>query len=403
MKLSQAFLFVVSTSSLYDNVVNGFTPTNARKFTQNEYKSISCFIHVFIDLHICLIYNYETVGSTFGRISSVSSSSSSRCSSLLMASAVEQVNGSSTSLSTTTPPLEETRLSTCEKARTVTSVCTSGTLCTVSSSEGIEGSPFGSFVDYILDNEGNPVFLMNEMSMHTMNIQKASDDNKPAVVSLFAQFASTSGVSKTEGQDVSRVSVTGTIEKMAENDPDIDTLKTRYSISHAYADQVFDSPYFHFYRLTPSKIYYVGGFGVQATWVPVDEYKSAAPDILAQEASDIVSKLNKENQNDLMLLVTHLMNISSEIERIRVTGVDRLGLDVRVTTEIPGRRNKLTTDEFRVGFRIPVISVEDAKSEIEKVFQEAWERSKGFTWDDGELPGSDVPIIQIAEDSLGTK
>ena len=77
------------------------------------------------------------------------------------------------------------RLNVFEKARTVTSVCTSGTLCTVSSHEGIEGSPFGSFVDYVLDDEGNPVLLMNEMSMHTINIEKASEksdsEKKPMV------------------------------------------------------------------------------------------------------------------------------------------------------------------------------------------------------------------------------
>merc|ERR1712071_620017 len=47
---------------------------------------------------------------------------------------------------------------------------------------------------------------------------------------------------------------------------------------------------------------------------------------------------------------------------------DRLGLDIRVTKR-GLRRNKLVTDEFRLGFRIPVISVEDAKSEIQKIFR----------------------------------
>jgi hypothetical protein len=55
-----------------------------------------------------------------------------------------------------------------------------------------------------------------------------------------------------------------------------------------------------------------------------------------------------------------------------------------------------------VGFRIPVISTEDAKSEILKAFQEAWEKGNGFTWDDEAdgSPGSDVPILKIAADSL---
>ena len=100
--------------------------------------------------------------------------------------------------------LWQIRLNVFEKARTVASVCTSGTLCTVSGHEGIEGSPFGSFVDYVLDDEGNPVLLMNEMSMHTMNIEKyalngAGEDEqstKSPLVTLFTQLASETSASK---------------------------------------------------------------------------------------------------------------------------------------------------------------------------------------------------------------
>jgi len=284
------------------------------------------------------------------------------------------------------------KLSTCEKARTVTSLSSSGTLCTVSRAEGIEGAPFGSFVDYVLDDEGRPVFLMNELSLHTVNIRENSDEQK--LVTLFVQTSSSM-------QDVSRCSITGQVEKLERdvNIDDMDSIRMRYSISHVYADQVMDSPKFHFYRLNPTKIYYVGGFGVQTAWVPIEDYTTADPDILAREASGIVSKLNRESYDDLMLTATHLLEVE-EIERVRVTNVDRLGMDIRVTRRGP-RRNKLVTDEFRIGFRIPVISVEDAKSEIQKVFQEAWEKGEGYTWDSDELPGSDVPIIKIAEDSLG--
>jgi hypothetical protein len=95
---------------------------------------------------------------------------------------------------------------------------------------------------------------------------------------------------------------------------------------------------------------------------------------------------------------------SSELERIVVTNVDRLGMDVRVTCQMGSRRNKLVTDEFRIGFRIPVISVEDAKSEILKIFQEAWEKANGYTWGDGVDDDNDdepgIPILKIAADSL---
>ena len=294
------------------------------------------------------------------------------------------------------------RLSIDERARTVTTSVTSGTLCTVSQSEGIEGSPFGSYVDYVLDDDGNPVLLMNEMSMHTMNILTAEnrEDGKPSLCSLFMQLQRPGSSS---GQDVSRCSLTGTVTKIPDDDPDMDTLRLRYSIAHSYADRVIDSPKFSFYRLNPEKVYFVGGFGVLAEWVSVNEYKNAKPDILAaagNEAYTMIKKLNSDaHAEDLLLTATHLLDIEN-IEDIRVTSIDRLGFDMRVTNR--ETRKKVRTNEFRFGFRIPVVSVEDAKSEVLKIFQEAWEKGQGYSWDlDDAPPGSTIPITKIAEDSLG--
>lgn len=287
------------------------------------------------------------------------------------------------------------RLNVPEKARTVCSVCTSGTLCTSSYFEDIQGAPFGSFVDYVLDDHGNPVLLMNEMSMHTVNIQKAGEG---ALVTLFAQLGKVASGPAT-GQDVSRCSITGTIAKIEPNAEDWDALRMRYGIAHSYADQVMDSPKFHFYRLTPTKVYFVGGFGVSTQWVPPQDYMEATPDILAKDAFNIMGRLNRDHSEDLKWTAMEILEVK-QVEKVRVTGVDRLGMDLRVTSRMPRRKNKLLTDEFRVGFRIPVISVEDAKSEILKVFQEAWEKKNGVTWEDDELPGADIPVLKTAEDNL---
>ena len=342
------------------------------------------------DFHLpfgLVVQNGQTIGRSMSAVSAVSA----------------EVNGAqtaatSTSTSTSAPNLK-IRLNVNEKARTVTSVCTSGTLCTSSSHEGIEGAPFGSYVDYVLDDDGNPVLLMNEMSMHTINIRDNAINNPngsgSGLVTLFTQLAGT-------GQDVSRCSLTGTIVQIdAKTAPDIGTIRMRYSIAHAYADQVMDSPKFHFYRLLPAKIYFVGGFGVLAKWVDPLDYQHSTPDILAQEAADICARINRDHMEDLRLTTRHLLQVEAAIEKVRLTSVDRLGMDLRVTSQKGARRNKLITDEFRVGFRIPVISVEDAKSEILKVFQEAWEKGNGYVWEtDDDLPGSDIPIAKIAEDSL---
>jgi len=295
------------------------------------------------------------------------------------------------------PPPPNVRLSIEEKAKTVISVCTSGTLCTTSSEQDMVGTPFGSYVDYVLDNDGNPILLMNEMSMHTLNIA----NNPEEMVTLFTQLGGQNSVGnagQSQGQDVARCSITGLVDKVEDDEEDIDTIRMRYSIAHSYADQVMESPKFAFYRIQAKKVYYVGGFGVLAKWVPVEDFKGAGSDILAMEANDIVSRLNRDHMQDLRLTAEHLLECTN-IQRVRATNVDRLGMDVRVTTTL--RRNKLNTDEFRIGFRIPVISVEDAKSEVLKIFQEAWEKGNGYDWGDDEIPGNDVPIVKIAADNLG--
>jgi len=40
------------------------------------------------------------------------------------------------------------------------------------------------------------------------------------------------------------------------------------------------------------------------------------------------------------------------------------------------------TDEYRIGFSLNVLTMEDAKSEIGKIFQEAWEKEQGEYWED---------------------
>ncbi|CAM9432575.1 unnamed protein product [Ascophyllum nodosum] len=284
-------------------------------------------------------------------------------------------------------------LSITERARTVTHVADSGTLCTLSSSveAGPEGSPFGSHVDYVLDEKGWPIFLLAEASLHTQNI-KANER-----VSLLCQTPR-----EAHGQPqaaLARVTLVGSIVDV-DDDDELIQLKASFSLVHTYADQLTQSPRFKFYKMKPEKVYYVGGFGVMSKWLPVCEYQAshqvpfclphfqaAKPDILADEATSIVSKINKSKQEELATVCKHFLHRAFP-DSVSVTTVDRLGLDVRV------KANDLT-DEFRIGFRQPVSSVEDAKSEIVKIFQEAWEKEHGFEWED-----QGPPVQRYAEDIL---
>lgn len=205
-----------------------------------------------------------------------------------------------------------------DKARTITHVCTSGTLCTTSVMNDVQGFPFGSYVDYILDELGRPVLLLSEKSLHTENIR-----SNPSV-SLFAQLPRQNSQAAAA---LSRVTVMGKVESVP--DDELSALSLAFTLIHQYAEQIVDSPKFKFYRIKPEKIYFSGGFGVMATWVDVFEYELARPDVLASEVPQVLSRVNLDKQGELMLVCKHFLNLNN-VEIVRIQAIDRLGIDLRV-------------------------------------------------------------------------
>lgn len=275
-----------------------------------------------------------------------------------------------------------------DKARTVSAVCTSGTFCTTCAGNehaDVKGSPFGSYVDYVLDERGWPVLLLGEQSLHTRNIKQNS------AVSLFCQLPRSE--SSTSAASLSRVTISGDVQKVDLADQaELTACKLAFTIAHTYAEQIVESPIFSFYKIKPRKIYFSGGFGVQSTWVNVEDYELSKPDVLASEVSTVLSRVNIEKQGELLLMCKHFLGIDvNTIEFVSLQAVDRLGIDVRVKTLD-------FTDEYRIGYRYQVNSAEDAKSEMLKLFQEAWERENGYSFTDT-LP----PYTKYAEDLLRKK
>ncbi len=223
------------------------------------------------------------------------------------------------------------------------------------------------------------MLLLSEQSLHTQNIKA----NPQKTVSLFVQMPKTGKESTSAA--LSRVTLIGRIVPVEAEE--LPAIRTAYSIVHSYSERLVESPKFSFCKLQPEKVYFVGGFGVLSKWIPVDEYEAAVPDMMAHEMSRIVSRINNEHEPELRLMCRHFLG-AQEVDQVTATTVDRLGIDLRVTS------GELT-DEYRIGFREKVVSTEDAKSELVKMFQEAWEREHDYAYVD-ELP----PVIRYAEDIL---
>ena len=256
-------------------------------------------------------------------------------------------------------PLEH-RLSTGVRARTLFHTCSSGTLCTMSAKH--PGVPFGSHVDYILDEDGRPVVLLAHNATHTKNL------NEESRCSLYCQPPTTAG------QEGCRSTLVGKISKLPADE--LEELKESYIDIHAHAaDALQYSDLFDFYRMEVEDVFFVGGYGVVSQWVDVSQFAQAEPDPLAFDAPDIIRSINSDKGDDLIRLCKIFLGVD-DVQKCTMTSLDRLGFDLRI------RENSGEIREYRVAFREVVSNRFDVQSALVKAFQEAWERENGYdeTW-----------------------
>ena len=250
-----------------------------------------------------------------------------------------------------------------ERARTCASLGVKHGAALSTQTDKLGGAALCTFAEYVLDGDGAPVLLLDaRRAEHSKNLQ--ADPR----CSLLLQARDLDD----RAAAVARVTIAGTATPVPKSAPDRVVLETQFGVAHPYADALLEDGRFDLWRVAPSEIFYVGGFGVGTTWVEKDDYTEAKPDAVAHEAVGLCKTLNGDKHSqDRSTIASTLLGLDDS--EVRVDGVDRLGLDVRVKTPD-------STDEYRIGFRVPARTVEDAKSEINKLFQEAWELEQGVEY-----------------------
>ena len=219
----------------------------------------------------------------------------------------------STSAAGTEPVLPEP--SHAERARTLLHLGRVGSLSTLS--RKCPGFPFGSLMPYALDDNGRPIFLISTMAMHTQNLQQ---DGR---ASLLVTEPGSSG----DPLGAARVTVVGNASRIAEAERA--EARRIYLERHENSKYWVDFDDFHFFTLDAIDIYYVGGFGVMG-WVAAPEYTSANADPLADAATGILTHMNADHGDALILLARVFAGIDSQ--QAVMTAVDRLGFHVRLKT-----------------------------------------------------------------------
>jgi putative heme iron utilization protein len=202
-----------------------------------------------------------------------------------------------------------------ERTRTLLHLNSLATLSTLSRKQ--PGFPFGSLMPYALDTAGRPIFLISNMAMHTQNLK--ADPR----ASLFITQPSADG----DPLGAARATLIGNITQILEEDKP--AVREIYLARHENSRYWVDFADFSFFRMDVLDLYYVGGFGVMG-WVTAPDYSNAAPDPLATTVPGILSHMNADHTDAMILLArTHAQIEATEAT---MTSVDRLGFHLRLKT-----------------------------------------------------------------------
>lgn len=207
----------------------------------------------------------------------------------------------------------------------------SGVLSTLS--RRLDGYPFGSVSPFILDHDGRPVILISEIAEHTRNID--ADPRVSLIVQPYSADMQTTG----------RVTVIGHAGRL----PAKDQLGPRYLRYFPQAADYFAMHDFHFYRIEPIKVRWIGGFG-RIFWVDPAAWLCAA-DLLAEAEADILAHMNADHADSLRAYCRHVHQV--ETDTATMIGIDPDGFDLR----IDGRM-------LRFDFATPVLDAAAARAAL---------------------------------------
>jgi putative heme iron utilization protein len=132
--------------------------------------------------------------------------------------------------------------------------------CSLSTLARGDGTPYGSLANIATDVAGRPLVLVSKLAWHTQNLE--ADARASVLV----------GELPVKGDALvgPRVTVLGRFERVEDA-----SLRRRYLARHPQAALYADFPDFSFWRLSPSAIHGVAGFGRIETLAPNEVFPDA--------------------------------------------------------------------------------------------------------------------------------
>jgi heme iron utilization protein len=180
------------------------------------------------------------------------------------------------------------------------------------------GDPYCSLVNVASHADGSPILLISRLAVHTRNILGDSR------VSLMLDERA--GGDALEG---SRIMLGGRAEEAAASDLEI--LRRRYLNAHPSAEVFVNFKDFSFFRIRPSGMHLVAGFGRIVDLTP-GQFLTDISDAgaLLEAEPGAIDHMNADHREAMNLYATRLLG--AEAADWRCTGCDPDGIDLQAGT-----------------------------------------------------------------------
>lgn len=222
-----------------------------------------------------------------------------------------------------------------EEARTIAGCTNVGTLATLTAA----GDPWASFLTYGLLG-GEPVLCVSRMAEHGRNLE-----HDPRA-SLAIVAPSTDPDPLASG----RITLAGNVEQPTGDE--LTAARQAHLAAVAAARYYIDYSDFSLSVLRVRRVRWVGGYGRMDS-AAGEDYLAASPDPVQPHARPAIDHLNADHADSLAAMARALGGFP-DADAAQCTGVDRYGLDLKVTT----CRGIAYT---RVGFAKPVNTVAELR------------------------------------------
>jgi len=180
------------------------------------------------------------------------------------------------------------------------------------------GDPYCSLVNVASHADGSPILLISRLAVHTRNILGDSR------VSLMLDERA--GGDPLEG---SRIMLGGRAEEAAASDLEI--LRRRYLSAHPSSEVFVNFKDFSFFRIRPSGMHLVAGFGRIVDLTPA-QFMTDISDAgaLLEAEPGAIDHMNADHREAMNLYATRLLG--AEAADWRCTGCDPDGIDLQAGT-----------------------------------------------------------------------